>query len=67
MISHPQEGVGIDAAQVDPRQVHGPRWQLDVAGHYARPDIFTLTVHREDRPLVRTVLKGVETEEAEVG
>jgi nitrilase len=52
-------------AEVDLRYVHGPRWQLDVAGHYARPDIFTLTVHREDRPLVRTVSERKETEEAE--
>ncbi|RMF92776.1 MAG: hypothetical protein D6736_02840 [Nitrospinota bacterium] len=42
-------------AEVDPRQLRGPRFQLDVAGHYARPDIFELIVHREARPLIRTV------------
>jgi nitrilase len=52
-------------AEVDPQQVHGPRWQLDVAGHYARPDIFTLTVDRNPRPLVRTVLEGKDVEDAE--
>ncbi len=52
-------------AQVDLRQVHGPRWQLDVAGHYARPDVFTLTVHRANRPLVQTFTEGKDTEEAE--
>jgi nitrilase len=42
-------------AEVDPRQMVGPRFQLDVAGHYGRPDIFELTVHREARPMVRFV------------
>lgn len=34
-------------AEIDPRQVSGPRWMLDVSGHSARPDIFHLTIHRE--------------------
>jgi len=29
-------------AEVDPQRVTGPRWQLDVAGNYSRPDILDL-------------------------
>lgn len=39
-------------ATVDPRLLRGPKWMLDVAGHYARPDIFELVVHTEPRPML---------------
>jgi nitrilase len=42
-------------AEVDPRNMKGPRFQLDVAGHYGRPDLFELTVHRSARPMVRVL------------
>ena len=42
-------------AEVDPRAVRGTRGQLDVAGHYARPDVFELRVRRRPRPLVEVV------------
>lgn len=42
-------------AEVDPRLLLGPRWQLDVAGHYGRPDIFELIVHQKAHPMIRTI------------
>jgi nitrilase len=40
-------------AEVDPRMIQGPKWMLDVAGHYARPDVFELTVHTDVRRMIR--------------
>jgi nitrilase len=35
---------GLLFAEVEPQRITGPRWQLDVAGHYARPDVLELVV-----------------------
>jgi nitrilase len=43
---------GILYAELDPRQMNGSKWNLDVAGHYARPDVFRLTVSKEVRPMI---------------
>lgn len=40
-------------AEIDPRLSSGPKWMLDVAGHYARPDVFELTVHRNARHIIQ--------------
>ncbi len=40
-------------AELDPRQMRGPKWMLDVAGHYARPDVFELVVHTDAHQMIR--------------
>jgi nitrilase len=47
-----EEEEGIIYAEVDPRQIRGSKRNLDVAGHYARPDVFRLTVSKEHRPVI---------------
>jgi nitrilase len=46
------EEQGILYAELDPRQLRGPKWNLDVAGHYARPDVFRLTVSKDGHPVI---------------
>jgi nitrilase len=48
------EEEGILYAEIDPAKMRGPKWMLDVAGHYARPDVFELIVHRDERPVIRS-------------
>lgn len=38
--------------EIEPRSLRGPKWMLDVAGHYARPDVFELRVHTGARPML---------------
>jgi nitrilase len=51
-------------AEVRPEQLIGPRFQLDVAGHYSRPDIFELRVHR--RPMQGILMVENEAGDSEV-
>ena len=53
-------------AEIDPKAMQGPRFQLDIAGHYGRPDIFQLTVQRQVRPMIEFGKESIEeVEEAE--
>jgi nitrilase len=47
---HKEEGILY--AEIDPQRLRGPKWKLDVAGHYARPDVFQLTVRKDARPMI---------------
>lgn len=51
IVAGPLEGEeGILYADLHPDQLIGPRWQLDTAGHYSRPDAFELHVRKDPRP-----------------
>jgi nitrilase len=54
-----REQEGILYAEIDPAQMGGPKWMLDVAGHYARPDVFELTVHTATRPMITSKMDAV--------
>lgn len=43
---------GLVLAEVDPRRAVEGKLTLDVAGHYARPDVFTLQVDERAKPVV---------------
>ncbi|MGB5963899.1 MAG: carbon-nitrogen hydrolase family protein [Sulfurimonadaceae bacterium] len=47
------EEEGILYAEMDLNMLRGSKWNLDVAGHYARPDAFELTVRRDPMPIIR--------------
>lgn len=55
-----EEEEAILYAEVEPQELVGPRWQLDVAGHYGRPDIFELVMHRRPTSFLRIVEEGAE-------
>jgi nitrilase len=42
-------------AEVDRRQITAAKRMFDVAGHYARPDVFGFTLDRGPNPILRTI------------
>lgn len=44
---------GILYADVNPEIIRDTRWNLDVAGHYARPDAYQLTIRTTPSPIIR--------------
>jgi nitrilase len=47
-----REQEGILYAEIDPVQMRAAKWEFDVAGHYARPDVFQLTVRTGIQPMI---------------
>jgi nitrilase len=47
------EGECILTAEIDPGETAEGKYDLDVAGHYARPDVFRLEVNESPMPAVR--------------
>jgi len=47
-------GETILYAEIDPAEVMRAKYDFDVTGHYARPDVFSLTVDTRAKPAVRT-------------
>ena len=43
---------GIIYAEIDFAQISHAKWSLDVAGHYARPDVFKYSVNRVPNPII---------------
>jgi nitrilase len=55
VLAGPLEGeVALLTASIDTRDLVRGRYDLDVSGHYARPDLFQLTVDDRPRPGVAT-------------
>ncbi len=51
---------GILVADLDLGRVAEGKFDLDVAGHYARPDVFRLVVNEQPTPPVQTITEGRE-------
>ncbi|MNR34747.1 Nitrilase [compost metagenome] len=48
-----RKGPGLLTAEIDTDDLIRARYDYDVVGHYARPDIFELAVDERARPGVR--------------
>ena len=55
VLAGPLEGrEGLVAANIDLKEISRGKFDLDVAGHYARPDVFSLTVDLAPKRVVFT-------------
>jgi nitrilase len=52
-----REQEGILCVEVDRSSLSASRWMLDVAGHYARPDVFQLSVNRRSYPVANSSME----------
>ena len=43
-------GTGLVTAEIDTAELIRTRYDFDVVGHYARPDVFSLTVDERPKP-----------------
>ena len=41
-------------ADIDPKLITASKWIFDVAGHYARPDVFKFSVNQTHNPIIQT-------------
>lgn len=57
------EGQSILVAEIDPAQIVRGKYDLDVVGHYARPDIFQL--HVDERPMQPVTIQTTHSVTAE--
>jgi nitrilase len=48
-----RNGEGLVVAEIDSRAVAEARYDLDISGHYARPDIFSLEIDERERLTIR--------------
>ena len=55
------EGECILTAEIDPGEIAEGKFDLDVTGHYARPDVFRLEVNEAPMPAVRMADTGHST------
>jgi nitrilase len=57
VLSAPLRGSeGVSVAELDLDDVARGKYDLDVVGHYARPDIFRLLVDERPKPAVETIM-----------
>jgi nitrilase len=55
----------ILTADICREELIGPYCQLDIAGHYARPDIFELRIHRSEKPVISVIESRMESDISE--